>query len=100
MVWIGVALAAVVCGVHFASFPIRDTPIATETGWWLYFAMRTAHGAVPHLELFQIKNQLASFAGAALYRTGEWAGVEPLMAIRMGWLSIAALLGVILFWVH
>ncbi|MCH2173380.1 hypothetical protein MK489_21610 [Myxococcota bacterium] len=98
--WSGFALAASILAAHFNSFPIRDTAISTETKWWLYFSMNMTQGGVPHLDMFQIKNQLATFWGALLYQLGTWSGVEPLMVIRAGSLTLAAVIGLLIFSIH
>ncbi len=91
------ALAAcLLAAVHCASFGLAR-PIATDIRFFLYFAARTAEGAVPHLDFFENKTQLAVFAGALFHRLGEALGVDPLIAIRVGYLALAAAAGVLLF---
>ena len=67
--------------------------------FFLYFAWQVTEGAVPHLHLFDNKTQLATFLGALLHGLGSALGVEPLYAIRAGYLALAALGGVLTFFV-
>ena len=80
------AAAALVAAWHFASFPWREHPLATDVRHFLYFAQQTAGGALPHVDFFDNKTQLATFLGAGLYRLGASLGVDPLYAIRWGYL--------------
>jgi hypothetical protein len=91
------ALAAGLCALHFASFAPRTQPITSDVRYFLYFAARTAEGAVPHRDLFDNKTQLATFAGAALHALGAGLGLDPLLATRVGYLAIAAAGGALLF---
>ncbi len=95
-----VVAALVVAFAHFASFDIRSLPIVTDIRFYLYFAWRVTEGGVPHLDFFDNKTQLATFAGAAFHELGDLFGLDPLMAIRVGYLGIAALGGVLLFTIH
>jgi hypothetical protein len=90
-------LALLLSAAHFASFFDPERSIATDIRYFLYFAWRIAEGAVPHLDLFDNKTFLASFAGALFYRVGSWLGVEPLHAIRVACLAISALGGAFVF---
>ncbi len=92
-------MALAVSASHFASFDIFTRPIVTDVRFFLYYAWRVTEGAVPHLDFFENKPQLATFAGALLYELGEFAGVDPLLAIRFGYLAIAAAGGVLVFWI-
>ena len=91
--------AASICVLHFVSFDIGRVPLVTDVRFFVYFAWRIGEGAVPHLSYFENKTQLASFVGALFYRTGELLGLDPLMAIRAGYLLIAAAGGLALFFV-
>jgi hypothetical protein len=91
-------LAFALAALHFASFYDPELPIVTDVRFFLYFAWRIAEGAVPHLDLFDNKTQLASVAGALFYRVGAEAGVDPLVAIRAGELSLCTLGAMLLFW--
>lgn len=93
-------LALAISAANFLSYPFREHPIVTDIRYFLYFATRTAHGAVPHVDLFDNKTSLATIAGALLVRAGESAGVDPLYAVRIGYLGFAALAGVLLFAIH
>ena len=90
--WLASLMALAVSATHFASFDIFTRPIVTDVRFFLYYAWRVTEGAVPHLDFFENKPQLATFAGALLYELGEFAGVDPLLAIRFGYLAIAAAL--------
>ena len=85
---------------HFASFEVLTRPVTTDIRYFLYFAWRVTEGETPHLDLFDPKTQLATFAGALLFRIGSWLGVEELYAVRYGYLGIAALGGWLAFFVH
>lgn len=89
--------AMLIAAAHFASFDIIDVPVFTDTRYYLYYASQIARGAVPHLDYFDNKTQLSSFAGALLFRAGRLIHVEPLYAIRAGYLALAGLAGVTLF---
>lgn len=94
----GAFLAAVVlCAFHFSSFGPGSQPIVTDIRFFVYFAWRVAEGAVPHLDYFENKTQLASFAGALFHKLGDLLGADPLMAIRWGYLTIAALGGMVAY---
>jgi len=82
---------------HFASFDLFDSPVLTDVRYFLYFAWQIAEGATPYLDLFDPKTPLASFAGALLWRLGSALGVEPLYAVRVGYLGLATLGGVLGF---
>ncbi|MEE8170984.1 MAG: hypothetical protein V3T70_10590 [Phycisphaerae bacterium] len=84
-------VACLIAGAHFATFEITRLPIATDVRFYLYFAARTADGAVPHRDFFDHKTQLATFAGAAFHKIGTTIGVDPLIAIRAGFLVLAGL---------
>jgi hypothetical protein len=94
----GAILAAVaLCTFHFSSFRPGSQPIVTDVRFFVYFAWRVAEGAVPHLDYFENKTQLASFAGAFFHKLGDLLGADPLMAIRWGYLAIAALGGMVAY---
>jgi hypothetical protein len=92
--------AALLAAWHFASFPWREHPLATDVRHFLYFAQQTAAGALPHVDFFDNKTALATFLGAALYRLGDVLSVEPLHAVRLGYLGLAALAATLAFLVH
>lgn len=93
-----VALALVV--LHFARFDVPERPLVTDVRYTVYFATRVADGAVPHRDFFENRPQLATLAGAALIRAGRPLGVDPLRAMRLGYIALAALLALFLFAVH
>lgn len=90
-------LALALLVAHFGSFDIRRQAIVTDVRYWFYFAARTAEGAVPHRDFFDNKTQLAAMLGGALHRLGTALDTDPLLAIRVGSLTIAALAGLLLF---
>jgi len=83
--------AGVLALAHFLAFPWRVHPLVTDVRHFVYFAQQTAAGALPHLDLFDNKTQLATFAGAILVRLGGLVGLDPVYAIRLGYLALAAL---------
>lgn len=94
----GAGIAAVLlCAFHFSSFHPGSQPIVTDVRFFVYFAWRVAQGAVPHLDYFENKTQLASFAGALFHKLGDVLGADPLMVIRWGYLTIAAVGGLVAF---
>lgn len=96
--WLTV-VAGVIATAHFASFA-RAQPLVTDIRFYVFFASQIRQGAVPHLDYFGNKTQLASFAGALFHRLGEIFSADPLTAIRAGYLGLAALTGVLLFVIH
>lgn len=90
-------LAVLLCAAHFSRFEIARQPIITDVRFYLYFAQRVAAGEVPHRDFFDHKTQLATLTGALFHKMGEWAGVEPLMVIRGGYLALAGLAGMFMF---
>jgi hypothetical protein len=92
--------AFLVCVVHFSTFDIGRQPIVTDIRYFLYFSWQVAEGAVPHLDYFENKTALATFAGAGLFRAAEIFRVDPLIAMRVGYLGIASFCGLLLFFVH
>jgi len=95
-----ILIACLLSAAHFAAFPAARHPLATDVRYFLYFAMRTAGGATPHLDLFDNKTQLATFAGSALFRLAQVTGTEPLRVVRVGYVGFAALAAVAAFLVH
>jgi hypothetical protein len=90
-------VALAVSLAHFGTFFDPERSIATDVRYFVYFAWRIAEGAVPHLDLFDNKTFLASFVGALLYRGGVALGVEPLQAIRVGYLLLSSAGGLLAF---
>lgn len=93
--WLGASLALL--GFHAASFDLARLPIVSDVRFYLYFAWRVSQGAVPHLDFFDHKTQLATFLGAGLFALGDGLGLDPLLAVRAGYLLLAALGGVLAF---
>jgi hypothetical protein len=97
----GVALAALLlCAVHVSSFDFRNQPLVTDARYYAYFAWRITEGDVPHLDFFDNKTQLTSFVGALFYAVGDGLGVDPLLAIRAGYLGLTALGGMLGFFAY
>ena len=95
--WAWCVSAVAAAGLHYASYDVARQPIVTDVSFYLYFAQRVAAGDVPYVDFFEHKTPLAVFVGAALYRLGEALGVDPLLAIRVGYLCLASLIGGVLF---
>ncbi len=98
--WTGLAGATLLSAFHFASFDVFNQALRTDVRFYVYYAWRLAEGAVPHRDLFEVKTQLAVFVGALLYDIGGWLSIEPLFAIRIGYLGVAAAGGVLAYEVH
>lgn len=92
-----IALAILLCAIHFGSFDVSTQPIVTDVRYFLYYAWRVAEGAIPHLDFFENKPQLPTFAGALLYRIGTAFEIDPLLSIRTGYLTLAAVGGLLMF---
>jgi hypothetical protein len=92
-------VAFALSAAHFASFDIFSRPIITDIRFFLYYAWRVSEGAVPHLDFFENKPQLSTFAGAFFFKLGDFTGIDPLLAIRFGSLAIATAGGVLSFWI-
>lgn len=85
--------------LHFASFEVFERPMVTDIRYYLYFAWQTAEGAVPHLDFFDNKTQLATFTGALFHKLGSLVGAEPLHVVRFGYLTLAAAGGLLVFFI-
>ena len=92
-----IPVALLLCILHFSSFDYRNAPLVTDARYYVYFAWRINEGDVLHADLFDNKTQLTSYAGALLYALGDGLGVDPLMAIRLGYLALSALGGMLVF---
>jgi len=92
--------AALLAAVHFGSFYRLDGALHTDVRYFLYFAQRIADGAVPYADLLDPKTPLASIAGAFFVLVGRSLDVDPLSAIRCGYLALATLGGWLLFQIH
>ena len=92
-------LALLILVVHFASFDIIETPLVTDVRYYVYFAWQVAEGAVPHVDFFGNKTQLAVLLGAAMMTLGSAFG-DPLVALRVGFLCVAAATGLLSFVIH
>lgn len=77
--------------LHFLSYDLLNQPVITDVSFFLYFAARTAAGAIPYLDFLDYKTPLATFAGGFAYASGEFAGLDGLFAIRGLYLLFAAL---------
>jgi len=95
--WILIALVLLLSAAHFATFFDPERSIVGDLSYFLYFAWRISEGAIPHLDLFDNKTFLASYAGALLHRLGDALGVDPLTTIRAGYLGLCALGGPLAF---
>lgn len=90
-------LAALLALVHLSRFDAAQSPIVTDVRYYVYFAARVADGAVPHRDFFDNKTQLTSFAGAGLVTAGRALGLDPLLAMRAGYLALTGLAALLLF---
>lgn len=90
-------LAALLALVHLSRFDAAQSPIVTDVRYYVYFAARVADGAVPHRDFFDNKTQLTSFAGAGLVAAGRALGLDPLLAMRAGYLALTGLAALLLF---
>jgi hypothetical protein len=93
-------LAAGLSAWHFSTYDIAELPLVTDARYYLYFSWQMTEGAVPHLDFFDPKTQLATFVGALLHALASALSLDPLLAIRAGFLGLAALAGAIVFEVH
>ena len=93
-------LAALLALVHLARFDVTQQPIVTDVRYYVYFAERKVDGAIPHRDYFDNKTQLATLAGAAFDAGGRALGVEPLLAMRVGYLALTGLAALLLFAIH
>lgn len=90
-------LAALLACAHLLRFDVAQTPIVTDVRYYVHFATRVADGAVPHRDFFDNKTQLATMAGAALVATGRSLGIEPLTAMRAGYVALSGVAALLLF---
>jgi hypothetical protein len=96
---LAVVAAGALCVLHFASFDITTTPLVTDVRYYVYFAWRIAEGAVPHLDFFGNKTQLAAFFGGGVMRLAREFGGDPLVAVRVSFLGLAAAAGFLSFFI-
>ncbi len=92
--------ASLLCVAHFAAFEILRSPIVWDMRFYLYYASRVVHGAVPYRDFFENKTPLSIFAGALFHWLALASGLQPIHAIRAGFLVLAAGAGLALFAVH
>jgi len=90
-------LAALLACAHLLRFDVAGTPIVTDVRYYVYFATRVADGAVPHRDFFDNKTQLATMAGAALVTAGRGLGIDPLTAMRAGYVALSGVAALLLF---
>lgn len=95
--WAAIALALVVA--HFSSFGLGRA-VSTDVRYSVYFSSRAAAGEVPHRDFFDNRTPMSTMLGGGFVRVGERAGLDPLSAMRVGCLVIAAATGLLLFAVH
>lgn len=92
--------AVLMTTAHFARLYDADVALLTDTRYYTYFGFEIANGAVPHLDFFGNKTQLASFIAAALVKLAGIFGVDGLALVRIGFIALTALGGVCLFLLH
>lgn len=85
---------------HFARLYDADLAMLTDTRYYTYFGIEIANGAVPHLDYFGNKTQLASFIAAALVWLSSLVGDQGLAAVRIGFLVLTVVGGLALYWLH
>ncbi|MDJ0851161.1 MAG: hypothetical protein QNK04_22540 [Myxococcota bacterium] len=95
--WVWGLAAFAISLAHFSTFEFREVSVQTDIRYFLYFAWRVSEGETPYADLFDPKTPLSMFAGAVLYRTGELLDVDPIHAVRAGYLGLAALGGWLAF---
>ena len=83
--------------LHFATFDVRGQALVTDIRYYVYFAWQMTEGGVPHVDFFDNKTQLASFAGAFFHFLGDLVGADPLTALRLGYMGITAAGGWLLY---
>ena len=71
--------AVAICAAHFGSFEIFSRPLVTDIRYYVYFSWRVAEGAVPHVDFFGNKTQLAAMLGGLLFPLAEfyWMSILP-----------------------
>ncbi len=89
--------AGLLCVGHLASFDFRTAPLVTDVRYYVYYAWRVAEGAVPHLDFFDVKTQLAVLFGGGVMAVAESLGADPLLAVRVSFLGLAASAGFLIF---
>lgn len=97
LAWWALAIGLVIA--HFSSFGLGRA-VSTDIRYSVYFSARTAAGDVPHRDFFDNRTPLSTLLGAAFLRAGAAVGADPLAAMRVGCLAIAAATGLLLFAVH
>jgi arylsulfatase len=96
--WLG--LAVLLCIAHFARLYDSDQALLTDTRYYTFFGIEVAKGAIPHLDFFGNKTQLASLVAGGLVWFGDLFGRGAVESIRLGSLGITAFGGVLLFLLH
>ncbi|MBW2724757.1 MAG: hypothetical protein JRE71_10240 [Deltaproteobacteria bacterium] len=91
------AAATLLIFAHFARFYDANQALVTDTRYFTHFGIEVAAGAIPHLDFFDNKTQLASLAAGGLVHLGGVLGLGGLESIRIGYLGLAVLGGVLLF---
>lgn len=94
------AASALLALAHFARMYDGDQAMLTDTRYFTYFGTDVANGAVPHLDFFGPKTQFASLFAGLLVAAGSLVGTTDLVAVRVGFLGLAASGAVLLFVLH
>lgn len=92
--------AAAALLAHFFAFPFRELPLATDVRHYVYFAKLTTMGGTLYRDVFEVKTPLSTLAGAFFLDAGQRLGAGDILAIRVGYLSLAALVGLLAFRIH
>jgi hypothetical protein len=87
------------CLAHFLRFDVGQ-PIQWDARYYLYEAGRVAQGAVPYRDFFEMKTPLSFAVGGLVHHLARRLAADPLLAVRVASLLLAALAGVLLGAVH
>lgn len=90
-------VAAVLLLVHFGSFDVVHRPLEKDNRYTAFQAARLVAGDVPHRDYLENRTQLATFVAAGFYALGRACGIDPVAAMRGGFLLIGAVGGLLLF---
>jgi hypothetical protein len=86
--------------LHFLTFPFRTHALVTDVRHYVYFAARIASGGVPYRDFFDVKTPLAASLGALFYKLGIGLGLDPVVVLRVGYLTLAAMGATLAFLAH
>ncbi len=81
-------MVAMLIGLLFEPF---NQPSRNDPANWDYFAQVLARGGVPYRDVVNIKSPLSAYLGVAAIIAGKLFGVSDVIAIRLGFIALAAL---------